>query len=47
MHVWTIDDAPSMERLVEMGVDGIISDVPTTLSKVLRQRDVAWDGRLG
>ena len=47
VHVWTIDDAPSMERLVEMGVDGIISDVPTTLSKVLRQRDVAWDGRLG
>jgi glycerophosphoryl diester phosphodiesterase len=47
VHVWTVNDAPSMERLVDMGVDGIISDVPTTLSKVLRERDVAWDGRLG
>jgi glycerophosphoryl diester phosphodiesterase len=47
VHVWTINDAPSMERLVEMGVDGIISDVPTTLSNVLRDRDVAWDGQLG
>jgi hypothetical protein len=36
-----------MERLIGMGVDGIISDVPTTLSQVLRERDVAWDGRLG
>jgi len=47
VHVWTINDAPTMERLIGMGVDGIISDVPTTLSQVLRERDVAWDGRLG
>jgi glycerophosphoryl diester phosphodiesterase len=47
VHVWTINDVPSMERLVGMGVDGIISDVPTTLAKVLRERGVAWDGRLG
>jgi glycerophosphoryl diester phosphodiesterase len=47
VHVWTINDAPSMERLVGIGVDGIISDVPTTLSTVLRERGVAWDGRTG
>jgi len=36
-----------MERLVDLGVDGIISDVPTTVSQVLYQRGVAWDGRTG
>ena len=36
-----------MERLVGLGVDGIISDVPTKLVNVLRDRGVAWDGRLG
>ena len=44
VHVWTINDEPSMRRLVELGVDGIISDRPTLLSEVLG--DAAWDGRL-
>jgi hypothetical protein len=35
-----------MERLVGIGVDGIISDLPTTLVKVLGDHDAAWDGRL-
>jgi len=47
VHVWTINDAGAMERLVDLGVDGIISDLPTTLSRVLQAKDVAWDGRLG
>lgn len=47
VHVWTVNEAAAMERLVGLGVDGIISDVPTTLVKVLRDRGVAWDGRLG
>jgi glycerophosphoryl diester phosphodiesterase len=46
VHVWTINDAVTMERLVGLGVDGIISDLPTTLSKVLSDEGVAWDGRL-
>jgi glycerophosphoryl diester phosphodiesterase len=45
VHVWTVNEAAAMERLVGLGVDGIISDLPTTLSKVLSQDDVAWDGR--
>jgi glycerophosphoryl diester phosphodiesterase len=46
VHVWTVNDVSAMERLVHLGVDGIISDLPTTLSKVLRENGVAWDGRL-
>ena len=47
VHVWTVNEAAAMERLVGLGVDGIISDVPTTLVTVLSDRGVAWDGRLG
>ena len=45
VHVWTVDDTESMERLIELGVDGIISDLPTNLCRVLGERGVAWDGR--
>jgi len=45
VHVWTINDAAAMERLVGLGVDGIISDVPTVLAGVLRAQGVAWDYR--
>jgi glycerophosphoryl diester phosphodiesterase len=47
VHVWTVNDADAMERLVGLGIDGIISDVPTMLSGVLDEKGVAWDGRLG
>jgi glycerophosphoryl diester phosphodiesterase len=47
VHVWTVNDTTAMERLLEIGVDGIISDVPTSLVGVLKGRAAAWDGRLG
>ena len=38
VHVWTIDEEPEMERLLGMGVDGIITDHPTRLERVLERR---------
>ena len=38
VHVWTVDDQPTIERLVDLGVDGIFTDRPDTLKTVLEQR---------
>lgn len=37
VHVWTIDDEETMERLVALGVDGIMTDRPTVLEAVLNR----------
>jgi glycerophosphoryl diester phosphodiesterase len=42
VHVWTIDEPDEMDRLVDLGVDGIMSDRPTVLEGVLQHRGVAW-----
>lgn len=42
LHVWTVDDPAEMEDLLELGVDGIMSDVPTVLVGVLRSRGCNW-----
>ncbi len=46
VHVWTINEEDEMRRLVDLGVDGIVSDRPTRLSQVLVERGCAWDGVL-
>ncbi|MFV3127370.1 glycerophosphodiester phosphodiesterase [Niveispirillum sp. KHB5.9] len=38
VHVWTIDEEREMERLLDMGVDGIITDRPTLLRDVMMRR---------
>ena len=38
MHVWTINDQHEMERLLDLGVDGIMSDFPARLLDVMRRR---------
>ena len=41
VHVWTIDDAAEMTRLLDLGVDGIMTDRPQVLKDVLTDRS-AW-----
>jgi glycerophosphoryl diester phosphodiesterase len=38
VHVWTIDDEVTMSRLLELGVDGVMTDRPTVLKRVLDGR---------
>lgn len=39
VHVWTIDDPREMQRLIDIGVDGIMTDDPTTLKRVALDND--------
>ncbi|MEE8331896.1 MAG: glycerophosphodiester phosphodiesterase [Acidimicrobiia bacterium] len=38
VHVWTVNDAPTMNRLLDLGVDGIMTDRPDILVEVVSQR---------
>jgi glycerophosphoryl diester phosphodiesterase len=46
VHVWTVNEVDEMARLLDLGVDGIVSDTPTTLGALLRERECAWNGEL-
>ncbi len=37
VHVWTVNDEQDMERLLYWGVDGIITDYPDRLNRVLQK----------
>ncbi len=43
VHVWTVDDAAAAAELLDLGVDGIMTDRPAALRAVLQDRD-QWTG---
>lgn len=44
VHVWTVDEEAEMERLLDMGVDALMTDRPRLLRAVMQRRG-QWHGR--
>jgi glycerophosphoryl diester phosphodiesterase len=38
VHVWTVNERTAMERLLDLGVDGLVTDRPDVLAAVLGER---------
>ena len=43
VHAWTINDEAEMNRLLDLGVDGIMTDEAELLKRVFQSRDI-WTG---
>ncbi|HEV7758478.1 MAG TPA: glycerophosphodiester phosphodiesterase family protein, partial [Acidimicrobiales bacterium] len=41
VHVWTVNDADEMRGLLDLGVDGIMTDAPDVLKQVFDER-LVW-----
>ncbi|MFP6641113.1 MAG: glycerophosphodiester phosphodiesterase family protein, partial [Myxococcota bacterium] len=38
VHVWTINETEEMTELLDLGVDGLVTDVPGRLAQLLTRR---------
>jgi glycerophosphoryl diester phosphodiesterase len=43
LHAWTVDSATRMQELIDLGVDGITTNVPATLRSLLDDAGVSAD----
>ena len=41
VHAWTVDDLPAMHRMLEAGVDAIVTGQPKRLQQAIRQHQRA------
>ena len=44
VHVWTLDERAEIEEALAAGADGIMTDRPTELMRILNERGVRWPG---
>ncbi|MGM0571125.1 glycerophosphodiester phosphodiesterase [Marinobacter sp.] len=44
LHVWTVNQPAEMSRMIDMGVDNIITDRPDVLARLLSAREELTDG---
>jgi len=42
VNVWTVNDSESLEKFVKWGVDGIITDYPDKLKKILESKELSF-----
>jgi glycerophosphoryl diester phosphodiesterase len=40
VHVWTINDRKTINNLIDLGVNGIITDEPEILMETMKERDL-------
>lgn len=45
-HVWTVNDREQMHRMIERGVDNVITDLPALLREVIEERAAMSDAEL-
>ena len=43
VHVWTINDRKTINNLIDLGVNGIVTDEPELLIEIMKERDLISD----
>ena len=42
VNVWTVNEEDDMLRMIDLGVDGIITDYPVRLKELCEKRNIKW-----